>query len=548
MLLSGAWFEAIAATLLAILVLATSYRPPWWFWTGSHQTSAISEEKDRRPFKTARDVPGPFSLPILGTRWIFSWIGYYRMNKIHEAYKDLNRRYGGLCKEEALWNWPVISVFSRRDIEQILRRGSRYPLRPPQEVISHYRHSRRDRYTNLGLVNDFHNFSMTQHITHNTHIHGTRKRTHRQGETWQKLRSALTPELTGASTVLGFFPALNIVCDGFIELIRKRRTMFGIAGFEELAYRMGLESTCTLILGRHLGFLKPDSSDTLTARLAEAVRIHFTASRDAFYGLPLWKVLPTSAYKQLIESEDAIYNIISELMETTMYEKRNDARDESVEAVYQSILRQKSLDIRDKKAAIVDFIAAGIHTLGNTLVFLFHMIGSNPEVQETLYEETCTLAPRGCDLTVEDLRKARYLRACINEAFRLVPTAPCIARILDEPIELDGYHLNAGTVVLLHTWIAGLDENNFKNASKCVPERWLKPMVPHSPLLVAPFGAGRRICPGKRFVELALQLILAKIVREFEIIVDDKLDLQFEFILAPKSPVSLGFRDRLEVV
>nr|XP_050859270.1 ecdysone 20-monooxygenase isoform X3 [Vespula vulgaris] len=486
-------------------------------------SSAISEEKDRRPFKTARDVPGPFSLPILGTRWIFSWIGYYRMNKIHEAYKDLNRRYGGLCKEEALWNWPVISVFSRRDIELILRRGSRYPLRPPQEVISHYRHSRRDRYTNLGLVNE-------------------------QGETWQKLRSALTPELTGASTVLGFFPALNIVCDGFIELIRKRRTMFGIAGFEELAYRMGLESTCTLILGRHLGFLKPDSSDTLTARLAEAVRIHFTASRDAFYGLPLWKVLPTSAYKQLIESEDAIYNIISELMETTMYEKRNDARDESVEAVYQSILRQKSLDIRDKKAAIVDFIAAGIHTLGNTLVFLFHMIGSNPEVQETLYEEACTLAPRGCDLTVEDLRKARYLRACINEAFRLVPTAPCIARILDEPIELDGYHLDAGTVVLLHTWIAGLDENNFKNASKCVPERWLKPMVPHSPLLVAPFGAGRRICPGKRFVELALQLILAKIVREFEIVVDDKLDLQFEFILAPKSPVSLGFRDRLEVV
>lgn len=46
------------------------------------------------------------------------------------------------------------------------------------------------------------------------------------------------------------------------------------------------------------------------------------------------------------------------------------------------------------------------------------MIGSNPEVQETLYEEACTLAPRGCDLTVEDLRKARYLRACINEAFR----------------------------------------------------------------------------------------------------------------------------------
>ncbi|XP_011255244.1 ecdysone 20-monooxygenase isoform X1 [Camponotus floridanus] len=519
MLLSGAWFETIAAALLAILVLATGYRPPWWFWTRNYNVANVDTGDNGRKFKTARDVPGPFALPILGTRWIYSRFGHYSLNKIHEAYQDLNRRYGSLCKEEALWNYLVVSVFARRDIEAILRRGSRYPLRPPQEVISHYRRSRRDRYTNLGLVNE-------------------------QGATWQKLRAALTPELTGAGTVFGFFPALNIVTDGFIDLIRKRRADFTVKGFEELAYRMGLESTCTLILGRHLGFLKPDSSSTLTTRLAEAVRIHFTASRDAFYGLPLWKLLPTSAYKQLIESEDIIYNIISELVEATVLEKQNDAKDESVEAVFLSILRHKDLDMRDKKAAIVDFIAAGIHTLGNTLVFLFNLIGRNPEVQETLYKEAQSLAPPGCDLTVDDLRKAKYLRACITESFRIVPTTPCIARILDEPIELGGYRLDAGTIVLLHTWIAGLSDDNFKDASKCLPERWLKPMVPHSPLLVAPFGAGRRICPGKRFVELALQLILAKIIREFEIVVEEELGLQFEFILAPQSPVSLGFRDR----
>ncbi|XP_011631403.1 ecdysone 20-monooxygenase isoform X3 [Pogonomyrmex barbatus] len=478
MLLSGAWFETIAAALLAILVLATGYWPPWWFWTRNYNANADT---------------------------------------------DLNRRYGPLCKEEALWNCPVVSVFSRRDIEAVIKRSSRYPLRPPQEVISHYRRSRRDRYTNLGLVNE-------------------------QGVTWQKLRTALTSELTGASTVFGFFPALNIVTDKFIDLIRERRaTRSTVRGFEELAYRMGLESTCTLILGRHLGFLNPDSNSRLTTRLAEAVRIHFTASRDAFYGLPLWKLLPTSAYKQLIESEDTIYNIISELVETTILEKQNDARDESIEAVFLSILRQKDLDMRDKKAAIVDFIAAGIHTLGNTLVFLFNLIGRNPEVQETLYNEAQSLAPPGCDLTVDDLRKAKYLRACIMESFRIVPTTPCIARILDESIELGGYRLDPGTVVLLHTWIAGLSDDNFKDPSKCLPERWLKTstILPHSPMLVAPFGAGRRICPGKRFVELALQLILAKIVREFEIVVEEDLGLQFEFILAPQSPVSLGFRDRV---
>ncbi|CAK9822867.1 Ecdysone 20-monooxygenase [Anthophora retusa] len=520
MLLSSAWFEVIAAALLTILIFATSYRPAWWFWIGAPQrNNAPAKGNQDKKFRTVSDVPGPYPLPILGTRWIFSRFGSYKLTHVHDAYKDLNQRYGALCKEEALWNFPVISVFSRQDIEAILRRSSRYPLRPPQEVISHYRRTRRDRYTNLGLVNE-------------------------QGQTWHDLRTALTSELTGASTVLGFFPALNIVADSFVDLIRRRRTGYKVVGFEELAYKMGLESTCTLILGRHLGFLKPDSSSELAIRLAEAVRVHFTASRDAFYGLPLWKLLPTSAYRQLIESEDAIYNIISEIVETTIWEKRDDAKDESVEAVFQSILKQKSLDMRDKKAAIVDFIAAGIHTLGNTLVFLFDLIGRNPRVQAKLYEEAYSLAPAGCDLTTEDLKQAKYLRACITESFRMIPTTTCIARILDEPIELTGYHLTAGTVVLLHTWIAGLNEENFTNAEEYLPERWLTPVGVHSPLLVAPFGAGRRICPGKRFVELALQLILAKIVREFEIVVDEELALQFQFILAPKSPVYLGFRDR----
>lgn len=66
-----------------------------------------------------------------------------------------------------------------------------------------------------------------------------------------------------------------------------------------------------------------------------------------------------------------VFSIISEIVEATILEKRNDAKDESVEAVFQSILRQKSLDIRDKKAAIVDFIAAGIHTVRTCYAIFF---------------------------------------------------------------------------------------------------------------------------------------------------------------------------------
>ncbi|KAJ8673935.1 hypothetical protein QAD02_005197 [Eretmocerus hayati] len=522
--LTLAWLEVVAAAVLTFLVLATSWRSQWALRSRKcGKISEVSQNPVRRKYKTVQDVPGPLSLPIIGTSWIFFSFARYRMDKIHEAYQDMKNRFGSLCKQESYWNWPIISLFERNDIETILKRVSKYPLRPSQEIISHYRQSRSDRYANLGLVNE-------------------------QGVTWQKLRATLTPELTGAKTILGFFPALNGVTDDFIDLIRSRRVGNAVIKFEELAHRMGLESTCMLMLGRHLGFLKPDSVGTLISNLAEAVRLHFLATRDAFYGFPFWKLYATSAYKNLTESEESIYNIISELIEESLKEHQHNAKDEDIEAVFLSILREKNLDIREKRAAIVDFIAAGIHTVGNTLVFLLHTVGRNPEVQERLRVEADSLAPPRCDITVDNLKDAKYIRAFITEVFRLLPTAPCIARILEEPAVLSGYHLKAGTVVLLQTWLAGLDDANFKDAKQCIPERWIRPedYQPHSPQLVAPFGFGRRICPGKRFVEQALQLMVAKIIREFEIVADEELGLQFEYIMAPKGPVTLCFRDRVD--
>ena len=50
-------------------------------------------------------------------------------------------------------------------------------------------------------------------------------------------------------------------------------------------------------------------------------------------------------------------------MNETLEENRRNANDEDIQAIFQSILRGTELDIKDKTAAIVDFIAAGIHTV-----------------------------------------------------------------------------------------------------------------------------------------------------------------------------------------
>lgn len=506
--------DLIVIIVITIFFCLTGYRPPWW------RRKCWSTDTNCSRIKTVKDIPGPFALPIFGTRWIYTCIGGFKLEKIHECYEQMFQKYGNVICEQALWNIPVVSIKQREDIEAVLRQNSKYPLRPPTEVISYYRNSRPDRYASIGLVNE-------------------------QGEAWYKLRTALTPELTSAKTITSFVPELNAIIDDFISLLRKTRNPEGcVENLEELANRMGLESTCALILGRRMGFLD-NNVDEKAGLLAKAVQEHFCASRDTFYGLPFWKFFKTTAYKKLTESEDTIYNIISELVDTALVEQTNTCQVDAVKSVFMSMLQATGIDVREKKAAIIDFIAAGIQTLGNTLVFLLHALGNNEKVQEKLVDELSEITA----LDANSINKAHYLRACIAECFRVSPTANCIARILETEVVLtSGYRLPAGTVVLCHTALACLDESNFADAREFNPERWMDQEAnltnTMARYLVVPFGIGRRMCPGKRFIKQELLLILAKIVKELNVVAEDPLELQFEFLVSPKGPVRMKFTDR----
>ncbi|KAF4530576.1 hypothetical protein B566_EDAN006782 [Ephemera danica] len=303
------------------------------------------------------------------------------------------------------------------------------------------------------------------------------------------------------------------------------------------------------MLGQRMGFLEVELGPTAT-RLKEAVRDHFNACRDGFYGLPLWKIFPTAAYRKLMRSEETLYEIISSMVEPAMEQSEDTCPVGAVQSVLMSVLRRDELDVREKKSTIIDFIAAGIHTIGNSTAILLHLVATHPHVQQRLYEEILEFTPANEPLTTRHLQSATYLKACVQESFRLVSTAALLARITSEDMELSGYFVPAGSVVLCHLREACNDERNFVRANEFLPERWVPKeaaklgLVPHFPFLVAPFGFTRRICPGKKFAELEMSLFLAKTVRRFELSCTAPLQLQFEFLLTPSGEMPIVFRDR----
>lgn len=70
------------------------------------------------------------------------------------------------------------------------------------------------------------------------------------------------------------------------------------------------------------------------------------------------------------------------------------------------------------------------------------------------------------------------------------------------------------------------NEQNFPKSDQYLPERWLKASsstaeCPHAntanPFIYLPFGFGVRTCIGRRFAELEIQVLLARVIRQFNV-------------------------------
>lgn len=99
--------------------------------------------------------------------------------------------------------------------------------------------------------------------------------------------------------------------------------------------------------------------------------------------------------------------------------------------------------------------------------------------------------------------------------FRLKPPIPFISRILTRDIIIHNYKVPKGTVILLATYLSSLREENFDDAVKFVPERWLNSEIQNeSSFASIPFGYGPRSCLAKNLAEMQLSLIIIKVHKQ----------------------------------
>ncbi|XP_042044377.1 cytochrome P450 71A8-like [Salvia splendens] len=134
-----------------------------------------------------------------------------------------------------------------------------------------------------------------------------------------------------------------------------------------------------------------------------------------------------------------------------------------------------------------DMLAGGTDTTSATLEWAMTELLRHPAVLKKLQMEV-----RGKD--DEDLGGMRYLKAVVKETLRLHPPLPLLARVARGDVEVMGYDVECGTMVLLNPWAIGRDLASWDEPEMFRPERFSDSCVDFkgSDLELIPFGAGAR--------------------------------------------------------
>jgi len=170
-------------------------------------------------------------------------------------------------------------------------------------------------------------------------------------------------------------------------------------------------------------------------------------------------------------------------------------------------------DLVDQVATL---IAAGHETTGVALFWSLWLVAAAPNVQERLAAEAETL-DLGPDNAAESVPKLVYTRAVVHEALRLYPPAFTLVRQARAADDAGGIPVPPGAIVFIAPWVLHRHRRLWSQPEVFDPSRFLPGAAAPDRFAYLPFGVGPRVCIGAQFALTEATLVLATMIKAFEI-------------------------------
>lgn len=261
---------------------------------------------------------------------------------------------------------------------------------------------------------------------------------------------------------------------------------------------------------------------------AEVNQAGVAAILDSF---PLLRALPDfilrlrKTAKQLHKREKALY--LSHWLRV-----KEEIQDKTIKPCFCEELaaQQESEGFSDDQAAYIagTLLEAGSDTTSSTLYAFVQAMLLYPEVQQKAFEEIERVVGGDRLPTMEDDKDLPYVRACMKESLRWMPTTilGAVPHAVTEDDWYEGHLIPKNAGVMNNVWTINNDPDRHPEPRRFNPERFVDDAQSLADAAANPdaskrdqftFGAGRRICPGIHVAERSLFLGISRILWAFKI-------------------------------
>lgn len=241
---------------------------------------------------------------------------------------------------------------------------------------------------------------------------------------------------------------------------------------------------------------------------------------NRFFMLPIRQLneLPTPAYRRYQRALRFLDTLIYQMIAQRRAEGEKGREDLlSMLVMAQDEESGEGMSEQQIRDEIFTIYLAGHETTANALAWVWYYLSKNPQVRTRLEEEVDTVLA-GRVPTVEDLPQLPYARMIFEETLRLRPSAWMFARRAIGPDEVGGYHIPAGSSIMLSPYVTHHRADVWENPEGFEPERFAPGQESERERYAYyPFGGGPRLCIGNNFALLEAHLIITMIAQRFRL-------------------------------
>ncbi|OEL19447.1 Cytochrome P450 78A5 [Dichanthelium oligosanthes] len=336
------------------------------------------------------------------------------------------------------------------------------------------------------------------------------------GEYWRRLRRVAGAGMLSPRRLAALEGLRRRVANGMVGRVAGQMERCGEVAMRALLQRASLESMAGSVLGLE--------GDAVGEELGEMVREGYelvgTFNLGDHYYTTLWgPLMDLRGVGPVCRRLAArVRGYFGKIIEERRVAGDCHQRDDLLSYML-ALPEDERLEDSDVIAVLWEMIFRGVDVVAILLEWAMARIALHPDIQSKAHKEINEVVGSH-PITDSDVPNLHLLQCIVKETLRMHPPGPLLswARLAGHDAQVGKHVVPAGTTAMVNMWAISHDQNIWGDPWVFRPERFGEQDVSvlGSDLRLAPFGSGRRACPGRMMGLSTVQLWLGRLLQEYE--------------------------------